>query len=876
MKRFISILLLITLCLSSVPAFALGADGFPEFGAEVNIGRVNWSAETHNGTICYDREGNPLMCYATQGGFFWVIDLMTGHVKQKFNTTGTYIMAHLVTTAPDGKVYNHYYPGNVFDVYDPIAGTYEALPTEPSHHSQDGGCITDDGIVYLGEYIEDELPEERKKDGAMIFEYNINTKETRLYSTKDGGNPYIKGVCADDKYVYAGGGGGTKVCMYRIDKETGDVTEFLINPGGGIIYTAYLLNGKIVANTNGALHIVNRETLEKEITIPTSHNRQGELEDYPVDPNLLYHCRKGAIWRYNFATQEHVKVADTTLGVSLAWAELPNGDWVLSLRSATMEKVGYFNPRTGEVVELELDQIADAGPNGQTLEISPQGILYRGGYQSSQGAYNINTGDFIYSMPKWTQNEGIGFLNGKTYFGTYTDAVIYRYDPERPLTDDYLSYNYDTKYRGYDANPGMVWDIEDGQDRTFVLKGYKDKLYIGSFSGYNEVGGALAILSEEDGVNPPKTELYRNVIPNQSIAGLAFKDNLVYIGSTARNGKGVMEFVEDDAEIAVFDLDKKEVVERFKPDIPGIGTSAKTYGELSFGPDGLLYGAVADKEGIVFALDPETHEVVKSVTMNSGFDRGAMARPAYLRWGDDGLLYTTCGWNVYVINPSTMQYKKLVSSCSLMTLDHNGNLWTGRGAFVFYRKINQYDRLTGFLKILDTYLKKEDYTEDEWAELQKEIDKARKYTEETDWTQIQDSIRIIKGLRDKDPYIEPQNDIDIIFNGEKLDYDYDTTGTIKIYNGTTYVPYRAFLEMLGYKATWNVHNATITAEKEGSSISMVLHKNNTVINGEKVETDICPMLLSGRQYIPVRLISEKLGYEVIWNEKENKVYIDKK
>ena len=120
------------------------------------------------------------------------------------------------------------------------------------------------------------------------------------------------------------------------------------------------------------------------------------------------------------------------------------------------------------------------------------------------------------------------------------------------------------------------------------------------------------------------------------------------------------------------------------------------------------------------------------------------------------------------------------------------------------------------------------------------------------------------------------SDINIVFDGEELEYDYDTTGTIKLYNGITYVPYRAFLEMLGYKVTWDVHSSKITATKEGSEISMVVHKNEYIFNGEKIETDICPLLLSGIQYIPVRLVSEKLGYEVKWNEEENKVYIDKK
>ncbi|MBE7014052.1 MAG: hypothetical protein E7419_02455 [Ruminococcaceae bacterium] len=868
MKKFLSIFLAVIICFSSVSVLAFDADGFPEFMPQVNIGRANWSAETHNGTICYDREGNPLMCFTTQGGFFWVIDLMTGHVRECFNTIGTYIMAHLVSTASDGKVYVHFYPGNVFNVYDPIANTYTVLNDGSGYHSQDGGVITEDDIVYLGEY---------RDEGARVFEYNIKTNEYKYYPISDVKCTYVKGVTYDDKYIYAGTGTGAEnTKMFRIDKETGEQTIFLEDTGGGIIYTAYMINGKIVANTNGRLHIVDPKTLEKEISIPSSHSRQGEIFPSPYDGRVFYHYREGALWCYNTETREHNKVVACPLTETLAWAELSNGDWVLSLRSDAMEKIGYFNPKTNEVTVLNLDRIADAGPNGQGFDISPEGILYRGGYQTSMGAYNINSGEFIFSMPKWHQNEGTGFLNGKVYFGVYVDAVMYRYDPEKPLTEDYLSYNYNNIYQGYDANPSMTFDIEYGQDRPFVVEGYNDKLYIGTMSGYNISGGALVIMEEEDGINPPKAEVYNNIINGQSITGIAVKDNLVYVSSTARNGKGEFEYPDLSPQIIVFDENKKEVVNTVTPDLPVVGTNAKTIGDISFGPDGLLYGAVADRDGLIFAMDPETFEVVRYVSLNTGFEKVPQARQAYLRWGDDGLLYTTCGWDVSVVNPFTMEYKKITPNCSLMTLDHNGNLWYSKGAYVFNRYINQYDRLQGFLNILDTYLNKEDYTANEWAELQKEIEKAKKYTKETDWKDIQDTIRIIKGLRDKKPYVKPTNDIDIIFNGEKLDYDYDTTGTIKLYNGTTYVPYRAYLEMLGYKVTWNVHASKITATKDGSEISMIVHKNDYIFNGEKVESDICPILLSGRQYIPVRLISEKLGYEVKWNEEENKVYVDKK
>ncbi len=864
MKKFLSIFLAIVICFSSVSVFALDSKGLPDYKSSVKLGRSSWSAETHNGTICYDKEGNPLMCYTTQGGFFWVIDLLTGHVKERHNIIGDYTMAHLVTTAPNGSVYIWFYPGNCLNVYDPIAGTIEALPLDPTFHTQDGGCITEDEIVYGGSYEE---------KGARVLAYDIKKGDYKYYGPFEPNCTYVKGITYDDKYIYAGTGYGVENCkMFRIDKETGERTVFLTDTGSNIIYTAYMINNKIIAHTNGNLHIVDPKTLEKENTIRTGHSRQGEIYPSPYNEKEFYHFYADALWKYNTETKEHTRMVDCLLDNTLDWAELPNGDWVLSLRTNTMEKIGYYNPKTNAVTVVELDQLADAGPSAQTIEVSPEGVLYCGGYQSSMGVYNINTNEFIASMPKWHQNEGTGFLNGKVYFGTYTDAVMFRYDPERPLTTYNPNYSFNKTYQGYDANPSMVYDIEKGQDRPFVITPYNNKLYIGTISGYNVQGGAFTILEEENGVNSPKAEIYHNIIPNQSISGIAVKGNLVYIGSTIRNGLGT-ENTEKEAKIAVFNLDKKEVIDIITPDLPGIGTNSAMIGELTFGSDGLLWG-VSDKDGLVFALDPETFEVKKYVATVPGATDMSF-RPYRLRWGDDGLLYTTAGWKISVIDPETMEYKRILDNgVQIMTLDHNGNIWYARGEPVFHIDINQYDRLTRFLKTLEK-LNKADYTEEEWTVLQNAINEAKKLTKDTDDKTIQYTIRDIKGLRDKTPFVKPQNEMKIILNGEELSLDYDTTGVTKVYNGRTLVPYRALLETLGYKVTWDVHKASIKAEKDGSNIQMALNDKVITFNGVKKETDVPPVLLSGRQYVPIRFIAEELGYEVIWNEKENAVEINK-
>ena len=154
------------------------------------------------------------MCYSTQGGCFFAIELTTGKIRDEFKSTGSYIMSHILKTAADGKVYSHIYPSGMFDVYDPIARTYMAVNPGYNVHSQDGGTVTDDGRILIGEYA---------SAGASVYEYNIYDKTFKRYGPFDPTWTYIKGIAADGKYIYAGTGIDKPNCkVLRINRETGE------------------------------------------------------------------------------------------------------------------------------------------------------------------------------------------------------------------------------------------------------------------------------------------------------------------------------------------------------------------------------------------------------------------------------------------------------------------------------------------------------------------------------------------------------------------------------------------------------------------------------------------------------------------------------
>ncbi|MFS0823257.1 FIMAH domain-containing protein [Bacillus sp. 1P02SD] len=171
----------------------------------------------------------------------------------------------------------------------------------------------------------------------------------------------------------------------------------------------------------------------------------------------------------------------------------------------------------------------------------------------------------------------------------------------------------------------------------------------------------------------------RNIIKNQSIIGLAYLDGTVFGGSTISGGLGInpteliakmFEYDVATGKHNVFDL-KVDGLE--KPEM---------IGELSVGPDGNVWGVAwgLDKAGayntVIFAMNPDNREIVKSTQLYQGVNRGSQWRPFFIRWDNQGLLYTTAGRTLTVINPETMKSKQLITgNVQLMDVDNEGNIY---------------------------------------------------------------------------------------------------------------------------------------------------------------------------------------------------------
>lgn len=115
----------------------------------------------------------------------------------------------------------------------------------------------------------------------------------------------------------------------------------------------------------------------------------------------------------------------------------------------------------------------------------------------------------------------------------------------------------------------------------------------------------------------------------------------------------------------------------------------------------------------------------------------------------------------------------------------------------------------------------------------------------------------------------PSGEIPILYNDHTVYAKPDVLKQSRVLaalvkDGQIYVPLRSMFEQMGATVTASADGNTVTAVKNGASVSVTLDKPEVVINGETRPLDVPPMLYKGILLVPVRVISEGMGAYVQW------------
>lgn len=85
-----------------------------------------------------------------------------------------------------------------------------------------------------------------------------------------------------------------------------------------------------------------------------------------------------------------------------------------------------------------------------------------------------------------------------------------------------------------------------------------------------------------------------------------------------------------------------------------------------------------------------------------------------------------------------------------------------------------------------------------------------------------------------------------------------------IRNNRTLVPFRFIGEAVNAEVNWIAEDKEVTYELDDAKISLFIDKNRIMVNGVEQEIDTEPIIINNRTLVPLRVISETLGFEVEW------------
>ena len=85
-----------------------------------------------------------------------------------------------------------------------------------------------------------------------------------------------------------------------------------------------------------------------------------------------------------------------------------------------------------------------------------------------------------------------------------------------------------------------------------------------------------------------------------------------------------------------------------------------------------------------------------------------------------------------------------------------------------------------------------------------------------------------------------------------------------IADGRTLIPLKAVAENLGAEVSWNNESSTAKVILGQKVVELPVGKAYGYVNGEKVEIDTRTVVINGRTFIPLKFVSENLGFEITY------------
>ncbi|MGZ9583359.1 hypothetical protein [Paenibacillus marinisediminis] len=610
------------------------------------------------GAAIRHEQGTSSICFISNGSpaVFYEFELFSG--KLLFSQALPPIdCVWGICCTPEGEVY---FSGTIDSILYRYrtTGQLEQLGENPSNPWVIN-LVPDEQCIWGGTYPQ-----------SKLFSYDRQTGQYQDYGTILEGQDYLRGIVRDEDWLYLSTGSTKYLMRYNLRTQVKEeiMLEKLSHTSGFLDRLWIVDRFLFVASDFIHMYVYDLDTYE---LIDQFDFDNLMLVTHPKDAKLLLYKAGDTLCAWHKELRTSVTIIDSGLPTgrckALEWVKYENEDYIALVTVNAEQAIIRLSDLSIMRSMLKIE------PQSLLLtcfEVSPDdGCLYIGGYHRGMTKYDPVSQKIDWTIGLFPQTEGMTFHDGQVYFGTYTHAHLYRYDPQKQLHFDW--------FKG--SNPDWIGQIEHKQDRPFTMIAGDRYVFSGTVPDYGRHGGALAVWDTE----AETLETFPQVVENQSILGLAYWNGYVFGSSSVWGGLGNPP-VEGPAKIFVWDVENKRKIAEFVPHIPDAVQQPLMIGELSLGPDGLIWGA---DDGTLFAIDPETYQVVKSKVVYPTAYAYSKWRPICVRWGKNGLLYTTLARRITILDPHTLEHRTF-------TDDIVGHIAIDAEHRIYFNRSNKLFRLT--------------------------------------------------------------------------------------------------------------------------------------------------------------------------------------
>ena len=95
-----------------------------------------------------------------------------------------------------------------------------------------------------------------------------------------------------------------------------------------------------------------------------------------------------------------------------------------------------------------------------------------------------------------------------------------------------------------------------------------------------------------------------------------------------------------------------------------------------------------------------------------------------------------------------------------------------------------------------------------------------------------------------------------------------------IEDGRMLVPMRFLFEQMGAEVEWNAETQTATAALNNTAVTFAIDDTEATVNNQSATMEVPAQLVNGKTMVPLRFLSEELGYNVMWNEEARTAVIE--